>query len=88
LSDNAQIWEDFLRQFLDASRDEDMRRLVWGDSPAKSNPLLQVWMMCETLARQKKYDAAAYFKQVYLIGCVRAGLTRLEKNLVGVFDLK
>jgi hypothetical protein len=33
-------------------------------------------------------NAITFFKQVYFVGCVRAGITRLEKNLVGVFDLR
>ncbi len=50
----------------------------------RSNPLYKVWKMCKTLGA----DRVAYFKQVYFVGCVRAGITRLEKNLVGVFDLR
>jgi hypothetical protein len=73
LSGKAKIWEDYLRQFLEKKE--------------ASNPLQEVWKMCQHLNRNG-HDSGSYFKQVCLIGCVRAGVTRLDKNLVGVFDLR
>ena len=77
LSHNAQQWEDLLRHFLDE------KRAAGGESD-DSNPLFRVWQACEHLGA----DPVAYFKQVCFVGCVRAGITRLDKNLVGVFDLR
>ena len=74
LSDNAKIWEDRLRQFLEKKE--------------ASNPLQEVWKMCQQLNPKSGLDSGSYFKQVCIVGCVRAGVTRLDKNLVGVFDLR
>ena len=74
LSDNAKIWEDRLRQFLDQSEEEKKEA---------SNPLQEVWKMCQQLG----LDSGSYFKQVCIVGCVRAGVTRLDKNLVSPFSL-
>jgi hypothetical protein len=61
----------------------DEKRAAGGGSD-DSNPLVRVWKACEHLGT----DSVAYFKQVFFVGCVRAGITRLDKNLVGVFDLR
>ena len=78
MSNNSKLWEDRLREFLDESRDSRVSRST------SKNPLHEVLKMCQDLGS----DSHSYFKQVCLVGCVRAGVTRLEKNLVGVFDLK
>ena len=105
LSDNAKIWEDHLRQFLDQSRvsrkafahstssneeeedDDNKEEEEEEEKKEASNPLQEVWKMCQHL-NPNGHDSGAYFKQVCLVGCVRAGVTRLDKNLVGVFDLR
>jgi hypothetical protein len=47
-----------------------------------------IYNMCLDACDGNKTNAIIYFRQVYFVGCVRAGITRLEKNLVGVFDLR
>ena len=77
-----------MRQFLDEKREEDLK----GPKPVSDNDsckkLRKVWKMCEISNRLNRGDTVAYFKQVCFVGCVRAGITRLDKNLVGVFDLR
>ena len=48
--------------------------------------LRQIFDMCRRSFPANQIHAM--FTQFAFIGCVRAGLTRLDKRLVGVFDLK
>ncbi len=48
--------------------------------------LSEVFEQC--LALGGKEHQRAIFTQLVVVGCVRAGLTRLDKRLVFVFDLK
>jgi hypothetical protein len=53
--------------------------------------LSQVFEQCRELAKnakEKEKTACVIFTQLVVVGCVRAGLTRLDKRLVFVFDLK
>jgi hypothetical protein len=50
--------------------------------------LHHVFDKCLALGQNKLKNARSIFTQVVLIGCVRAGITRLDKRLVHVFDLK
>ena len=50
--------------------------------------LHRIWDMCLDACDGTTNNTITFFKQVYFVGCVRAGITRLEKNLVGVFDLR
>jgi hypothetical protein len=50
--------------------------------------LSQVFEQCLELAKKEKKTACVIFTQLVVVGCVRAGLTRLDKRLVFVFDLK
>jgi hypothetical protein len=48
--------------------------------------LSEVFEQCLALGGKK--NQRAIFTQLVVVGCVRAGLTRLDKRLVFVFDLK
>jgi hypothetical protein len=52
------------------------------------NDLSQVFEQCRELAKKEEKTACVIFTQLVVVGCVRAGLTRLDKRLVFVFDLK
>jgi hypothetical protein len=73
-----------LQQIFDMCR----RSFPANQNPANQNPANQNPANQNPANQNPANQIRAMFTQFALIGCVRAGLTRLDKRLVGVFDLK